>query len=86
MTRTHNVDGVKVPYTTTEETIRDGEEQAAFDAKPMSEWRLAMDESPVSDDIELIIDSMDATQKEKLPQLVQDNHAAKKTLRSQKPV
>jgi hypothetical protein len=32
-----------------------------------------------------IIDSMDATQKAALPQLVRDNHAAKKTLRGQRP-
>ena len=63
-------------------------EQATRDSDvAMQEWSSSMAATDqnmprISEDI---IDSMDAIQKARLPQLVRDNHAAKKTLRGQRP-
>ena len=87
MARHHLVGNVKVPFTEEEEAAFDATEAAQIAAEPMRLWKRDMAETDaqlprINEDI---IDSMEDAQKAKLPQIVRDNHAAKKTLRGQKP-
>ena len=45
MARMKNVNGVNVPFTAEEETARDAEELAWTNAKPMEDWKVAMQET-----------------------------------------
>ena len=42
MARTHNIDGIKVPFTNQEEIDRDAEELAVANEKPMRDWKESM--------------------------------------------
>jgi|TARA_R110000751_G_scaffold281600_1_gene384203 hypothetical protein len=92
MARSHKkvaADGTitEVLFTTQEETDRDAEEVAVTASAPLRLWKgqIAATDIQMPRISEDIIDSMDATQKAALPLLVRDNHAAKKTLRGQRP-
>ena len=87
MARHHLVGNVKVPFTSEEEAAFDATEAAQIAAEPMRLWKRDMVETDaqlprINEDI---IDSMEDAQKARLPQIVRDNHAAKKVLRGQKP-
>ena len=45
MPRFKNVNGVNMPLTAEEETARDAEELAVANAKPMDDWKQAMQET-----------------------------------------
>ena len=88
MARFHIKGGdIKVPYTAAEEAERDAQEATWLDEAPMLQWKQEMVDSDrvlarINEDI---IDTMSVAQKAKLPKMVQNNHAAKKALRGEKP-
>ena len=83
--RYKNIDGVRIPYTTQEETDRDAEEIAFEAQRPMMVWKRKMQKtdngmSRVNEDI---LDGM--ADKSGVPQITLDKLQAKKDLRATKP-
>jgi len=76
-----------VLFTQAEEDEADAFEAASLAAQPLKDWEAALAATDIAMPriYEDIIDTMSDTQKAKLPQIVLDRLAAKKTLRGQKP-
>ena len=55
--------------------------------RPMKDWSIAMaaTDAGMPRAVEDVIDALDESTQAKLPQIIKDNHAAKKVLRGQKP-
>ena len=84
MSRFHNVNGEKIPFTQAEEDQRDAEEATYEANKPTKFWKQKMihSDGKMPRSLEDIWDHLDI---ENAPQVTQDLHAAKKTLRGEKP-
>ena len=86
MTRTHNINGVEVPFTQEEEAARDAEEAQAATDQPMFDWLQAM---ALTDDIpralEDLYDAMSPATQAKVATKTRDKIIAKKALRGTKP-
>lgn len=84
MPRFHNTQDGLVQFTQEEEDARDAEEAEELAARPMNNWLrdIAKSDAAMPRWVE---DLWDAVGVENAPQEVKDNHAAKKTLRGQKP-
>jgi hypothetical protein len=87
MPRHHMIDGQAVPFSQAEEDARDVEDAAGIAAMPMNKWKsdIGQLDGWMPRNLEDIIDSMGAAQKERLAQFIRDNYAAKKALRAERP-
>lgn len=84
MPRFNSIDGQHVQFTQEEELAFDAMVQRNDDARPLELWLEGMEESDVAHPraIEDIWDHIGITN---APQITQDRHAAKKTLRGERP-
>lgn len=94
MTRFHakgHAPGTPVPdrvqFTQAEEDAKDAQEVADAAALPLKEWQAEMNklDETMSRAEEDIIDSMDATQRGRLPQVVRDRRTTRQTRRANRP-